>query len=94
METLCPSVESNSEAVHDELTLGGILRVFLPVLLHLLKLSAHKLRVLWQLAACGTPALGANLFHCPHCRYRHWAPRSCGNRHCPRCLAAKSWQNG
>src|SRR5271165_2694734 len=66
METLCPSVESNSEAVHDELTLGGILRVFLPVLLHLLKLSAHKLRVLWQLAACGTPALGANLFHCPH----------------------------
>ena len=54
METLCPSVESNSEAVHDELTLGGILRVFLPVLLHLLKLSAHKLRVLWQLAACGT----------------------------------------
>jgi len=48
--------------------------------------------VLWQLAACGTPALGANLFHCPHCQHRHWAPRSCGNRHCPRCLAAKSWQ--
>ena len=92
MEKLCPSVESNSEAVHHELTLGGILRVFLPVLLNLLKLSAHKLRVLWQLAACGTPALGANLFHCPHCRHRHWAPRSCGNRHCPRCLAAKSWQ--
>jgi hypothetical protein len=22
METLCPSVESNSESVHDELTLG------------------------------------------------------------------------
>ena len=92
METLCPSVQSSSEAVHDELTLGGILRVFLPVLLHLLKLSAHKLRVLWQLAACGTPALGANLFHCPHCQHRHWAPRSCGNRHCPRCLAAKSRQ--
>ena len=92
METLCPPVESNSEAVHDQLTLGGILRVFLPVLLHLLKLSAHKLRVLWQLAACGTPALGANLFHCPHCQHRHWAPRSCGNRHCPRSLAAKSWQ--
>lgn len=52
METLCPSVESNSEAIHDELTLGGILRVFLPVLLNLLKLSAHKLRVLWQLVAC------------------------------------------
>src|ERR1700758_4463685 len=92
METLCPSVQSSAEAVRDQLTLGGILRAFLPVLLHLLKLGAHKLRVLWQLAACATPALGANLFHCPHCQHRHWAPRSCGNRHCPRCLAAKSWQ--
>ena len=51
METLCPSVQSSGEAARDELTLGGILRVFLPVLLHLLKLSAHKLRVLWPLAA-------------------------------------------
>ena len=92
MGTLCPSVQSSGEAASDQLTLGGILRAFLPVLLHLLKLGAHKLRVLWQLAACGTPALGANLFHCPHCQHRHWAPRSCGNRHCPRCLAAKSWQ--
>jgi hypothetical protein len=92
METLCPSVQSSSEAARDELTVGGILRAFLPLLLHLLKLSGHKLRVLWQLAACGTPALGANLFHCPHCQHRHWAPRSCGNRHCPSCLAAKSWQ--
>jgi Putative transposase/Transposase zinc-binding domain len=92
MERLCPSVQSSGEAARDELTAGGILRAFLPVLLHLLNLGAHKLRVLWQLAACGTPALGANLFHCPHCQHRHWAPRSCGNRHCPRCLAAKSWQ--
>jgi hypothetical protein len=90
METLCPSVESSRDAARDELTLGNILRAFLPVLVHLFKLSAHKLRVLWQLAACGTPALGANLFDCPHCRHRHWAPRSCGDRHCPRCLAAKS----
>src|SRR6266403_5361413 len=81
METLCPSVQSSAEAARDQLTLGGILRAFLPLLLHLLKLSGHKLRVLWQLAACGTPALGANLFHCPHCQHRHWAPRSCGNRH-------------
>ena len=92
METLCPSVQSSDEAARDQLTVGGILGAFLPLLLHLLNFSGHKLRVLWQLAACGTPALGANLFHCPHCQHRHWAPRSCGNRHCPRCLAAKSWQ--
>ena len=56
METLCPSVQSSGEAARDELTVGGILRAFLPLLLHLLKLSGHKLRVLWQLAACGTSA--------------------------------------
>ena len=92
MDALCPPVESGADTTHDSLTLGAILRAFLPALLLLLKLGKHKLRGLWQLAACGTPALGANLFACPHCPHRHWAPRSCGDRHCPRCLAAKSWQ--
>ena len=68
METLCPLADSTRDA----LTLGAILRAFLPVLPNLLKLGAHKLRVLWQLAACGTPALGANLFDCPHCHHQHW----------------------
>src|ERR1700730_18363609 len=92
MDALCPLVESSTDSAHDRLTLGAILRAFLPALLHLLKLGKHKVRVLWHLAACGTPALGANLFACPHCPHRHWAPRSCGDRHCSRCLAAKSWQ--
>src|SRR6267378_850992 len=87
MDAFCPLVESSADTAHERLTLGAILRAFLPVLLPLLKLGKHKLRVLWHLAACGTPALGANLFACPHCPHRHWAPRSCGDRHCPRCLA-------
>ncbi|HEY0726348.1 MAG TPA: hypothetical protein VGD41_20705 [Pyrinomonadaceae bacterium] len=65
METLCPSVQSSAEAVRDQLTVGGILRAFLPLLLHLLKLSGHQLRVLWQLAAYGS------LLPVVH---RHWAP--------------------
>jgi hypothetical protein len=92
MDALCPLVGGSTDTAHERLTLGAILRAFLPALLLLLKLGKHKLRVLWHLAACGTPALGANLFACPHCPHRHWAPRSCGDRHCPRCLAAKSWQ--
>jgi hypothetical protein len=88
MDSFCPLVEGSTDPAHDRLTLGAILRAFLPVF----KLSKHKVRVLWRLAACGTPALGANLFACPHCSHRHWAPRSCGDRHCPRCLAAKSRQ--
>src|ERR1700736_1096066 len=88
MDSFCPLVEGRTDPAHDCLLLGPILRAFLPVF----KLSKHKVRVLWRLAACGTPALGANLFACPHCSHRHWAPRSCGDRHCPRCLAAKSRQ--
>jgi hypothetical protein len=92
MDSSCPLVEGSTDPAHDHLTLGAILRAFLPALLRVLKLGKHKVRVLWRLAACGTPALGANLFACPHCSHRHWAPRSCGDRHCPRCLAAKSRQ--
>ena len=92
MDSLCFVVESSTQTARERLTLGAILRAFLPVLLPLLKLGKRKVRVLRCLAACGTPALGANLFACPHCLHRHWAPRSCGDRHCPRCLAAKSWQ--
>jgi Transposase zinc-binding domain/Putative transposase len=92
MDSLCLLTDSSRDTTHDHLTLGAILRAFLPALLPLLKLGKHKLRVLWHLAACGTPQLGVNLFACPHCPHRHWAPRSCGDRHCPRCLAAKSWQ--
>ena len=89
MDPLCPVAEASTQSAQDHLSLGTILRAFLPASLNL---PNHKLRVLWLLAACGTPALGANLFACPHCRHRHWAPRSCGDRHCPRCLAAKSRQ--
>jgi hypothetical protein len=71
METLCPSMESNGQAVHDELSLGGILRLFLPVLLHLLKLNGYKPRVLWQLAAWPPKAgngsksrHGVSYYHC------------------------------
>ena len=50
MERLCPLVDSSRDAIRDELTLGGILRAFLPALLHLLKLGKHKRRV--ALAPC------------------------------------------
>jgi hypothetical protein len=68
MDALCPLVESSTDTAHDRLTLGAILRAFLPALLHLLKLGNHKVRVLWHLAACGTPALGANLSLVPPVR--------------------------
>ena len=79
METLCPLVESDSEAVHGKLSLGGILRVFTR--------SAPSAQVEWlqaagALAACclwytgigrqsfplstlSAPALGAALLRQP-----------------------------
>ena len=59
MDSFCPVVEGSTVSTHQCLTLGAILRAFLTALLPLLKLGKHKLRVLWCLAACGTPALSA-----------------------------------
>lgn len=86
MDRLCPGPQAHK----DPLTLGQVLRLFLPSVLPHLNLGARSRRVLQILADCGTPQLGLHLFQCVHCRGRHSAPRSCGERHCPRCLAAKS----
>jgi len=72
------------------LTVGEVLRAGLAAVRETLPLGARPLRVLRQLAACGTFQLGANLLACENCQRSHWAARSCGDRHCPRCLAGKS----
>ena len=87
MNRLCSPAEGRPAVRY---TLGGILRSFAATVLPQLKLGARPRRVLGLLAACGTPELGFTLYECPHCHGRHGIPRSCGDRHCPRCLAAKS----
>jgi Putative transposase/Transposase zinc-binding domain len=89
MNRLCPKAEDRKGIPY---TLGGILRAFASTVLPQLKLGARPRRVLNLLAACGTPEMGFTLYQCPHCHRRHGIPRSCGDRHCPRCLAAKSRQ--
>jgi hypothetical protein len=42
MDSLCPLTERSTDTAHDRLTLGAILRAFLPALLHLLKLGNTK----------------------------------------------------
>jgi hypothetical protein len=87
MNRLCSTAEDRPGVLY---TLGGILRAFTGTVLPQLNLGARVRRVLGLLAACGTPELGFTLYECPHCHGRHGTARSCGNRHCPRCLAAKS----
>jgi Putative transposase/Transposase zinc-binding domain len=86
---LCSNAEDRRGVPY---TLGGILRTFASTVLPQLKLGARHRRVLGLLAACGTAELGFTLYQCPHCHGHHGVPRSCGDRHCPRCLAAKSRQ--
>jgi hypothetical protein len=89
MDRLCAAAPPTDAPRH---TLGSILRQFLPALQSTLGLGARPRRLLSRLAACRTGELGASIFQCPHCHKEHWTARSCGDRHCPRCLASKSRQ--
>jgi hypothetical protein len=89
MDRLCAAAPALDAPRH---TVGCILRQFLPALVSSLGLGARARRLLWRLASCRTGELGANIFQCPRCHQEHWCGRSCGDRHCPQCLAAKSRQ--
>lgn len=89
MNRLCSQTEDRPGVLS---TLGGVLRTFSGTVLPKLNLGARPRRVLGLLAACGRPELGFTLYQCSHCHGRHGVARSCGDRHCPRCLAAKSRQ--
>ena len=49
--------------------------------------SVEQRRVLSDIAACRTEALGGHVFECDQCGHRKVAYNPCGNRHCPQCQA-------
>ena len=49
--------------------------------------SAQQRRVLSDIQACRTEALGGHVFECDQCGHRKVAYNPCGNRHCPQCQA-------
>jgi hypothetical protein len=51
-------------------------------------LDPEQVRVLRQMLACRTAALGAHLCVCSACGWRAPAYNSCRNRHCPQCQGA------
>jgi hypothetical protein len=53
-------------------------------------LTPEQRRVLNDLAACRTAALGGHVLECPECGHQQIAYNSCGNRHCPTCQATAS----
>jgi len=55
-------------------------------------LPSH-LRVLRNIIACRTPALGGEMYFCPRCDLEHSVYHSCRDRHCPKCQGheAERW---
>jgi hypothetical protein len=47
-------------------------------------LPSHR-RVIQDVRACRTEALGGHVYRCPQCQEEHYRYHSCKNRHCPKC---------
>jgi len=53
------------------------------------KLTALQLKVLGKIASCRTAALGGHEEVCDSCGTVRYSYNSCGDRHCPKCQAAR-----
>jgi hypothetical protein len=62
---------------------------FLPGLLSKVNLTPLQQKVLGKIANCRTAALGGHEEHCNNCSAVRYSYNSCGDRHCPKCQAAK-----
>ena len=49
------------------------------------ELSGAQRRILRDIAACRSAALGGHVESCDHCHHQRIAYNSCRNRHCPKC---------
>src|ERR1700722_6963242 len=85
---------ARSEDSRGGLTLGQLLRQFLPAYLDKYPHTpAGGVRVLHRLKSCRTAALGGHVLACTHCGEISYHYHSCGDRHCPSCGGSKraSW---
>ncbi len=51
--------------------------------------SPDKMKVLFDVLQCRTSVLGGHEEHCDSCSQVRYSYNSCGNRHCPKCLASR-----
>ena len=73
-------------------SLGAVLRRFVPRFLKFHDLSLQQRKVLGSIIACKTPALGGHEFGCAKCGRRHCVYHACRDRHCPQCQHYQSQQ--
>ena len=69
--------------------LADVVRLFQSGLLAKTTLTPLQLRVLSKIAHCRTAVLGGHEELCDNCGTVRYSYNSCGDRHCPKCQAAK-----
>jgi len=69
--------------------LADLVRLFGAELVTQTKLAPLQLKVLGRIASCRTAALGGHEEACQNCGTVRFSYNSCGDRHCPKCQAAK-----
>jgi len=69
--------------------LADVVRLFYSQLVDRTTLTPLRLKVLSKIADCRTAALGGHEEVCQECGTVRYSYNSCGDRHCPKCQAAK-----
>jgi len=69
--------------------LADVVNSFQSGLLAKTALTPLQLRVLGKIAHCRTSTLGGHEEVCDNCGTKRYSYNSCGDRHCPKCQAAK-----
>lgn len=68
---------------------ADVVKLFGPGLIARTKLTPLQLKVLGKIVQCRTDALGGHEEACDCCGTVRYSYNSCGDRHCPKCQAAK-----
>lgn len=76
-------------AVHAKHELADVISKFGKQLAEKVKLTPLQSRVFADISQCRTAALGGHEEACDSCGAVRYSYNSCGNRHCPKCQAAK-----
>jgi predicted Zn-ribbon and HTH transcriptional regulator len=69
--------------------LADVIRLFGPRLMDTTTLTPLRLKVLSKIYSCRTASLGGHEEVCQECGTVRYSYNSCGDRHCPKCQAAK-----
>ena len=75
--------------MHTRFDLAQVIQEFGAPLLTQTRITPLQLKVLGKITHCRTAALGGHQEACENCGTIRYSYNSCGDRHCPRCQAAR-----